>query len=214
MKVFGSSYSFSIVLVVGIAALLVLHSFAAGIATVDHSEQQDEYIVESKQGRVFWRADAHRGVIPLCEGKLVFFEKKLVDARFRVCMDSLRNTDIDYELMRVVFENTMKSKEIFHTSRFPFSNFTLCCAEQLGNDSLLIAGDLEIKEINNCIRFKTYLSRSGDSLIINSDTIYIDRTNWGIFAMSKTYGAGEESYIVSDTIQFQIRLSGIRSKKE
>lgn len=174
--------------------------------TAKHKEQIFE--IDPSQSRIFWHVDAHSGVIPLCEGKLVMHGKKLVDAQFKVCMDSIRNLDIDYDLMRSVLENTIKSKEIFNVERYPYSYFSLCCSENTGNDSLFVSGDLLIKNIEHCVRFNSFFQLSGDSITANTDTIYIDRTNWGIFAMTKKYSHGENSYIVSDTIQFQIKLSG------
>lgn len=170
--------------------------------------EEQVFVIDASQSRIFWRVDAHSGIIPLCEGELVMDGKVLIDAQFRVCMDSLRNIDIDYHLMRSVFENTIKSKEIFHTSRFPFSYFKFCGSEMSGKDSIRIAGDLVIKDIENCIRFNSYFLLKGDSIRANTDTINIDRTDWGIFAMTEKYRTSESSFLVSDTIQFQIKLLG------
>lgn len=195
-------------LIVLSAFLLLTSGILADTKPQTNKEQQLVYVIDESQSRIFWRVDAHTGFIPMCEGELVVVNNELVDAQFRVCMDSLYNIDIDYDLMRAVFENTIKSKEIFHTERFPYGYFKLCYSEKLGNDSLNITGDLIIKDIENCIRFKSFLSFVGDSISANTDTIYIDRTNWGIFAMTKKYRTSESSYLVSDTVQFQIKLAG------
>jgi polyisoprenoid-binding protein YceI len=124
-------------------------------------------------------------------------------------MDSLRNLDIDYELMRTVLENTIKSKEIFHTSRYPHAFFRFDASEAISTDSLLIAGDLEIRGIENCITFKTFINQNGDSLSANTDTISIDRLRWGVIAMSKEFGKSDDGYVISDSFQMQIQLTGI-----
>lgn len=190
------------------AFLLLTSSILADIKPQSNEEQQLVYVIDDSQSRVFWRIDAHSGIIPMCQGELFVANNELVDVQFRVCMDSLYNIDIDYDLMRTVFENTIKSKEIFHTERFPYGYFKYCCGEKLGNDSINIAGDLILKDIENCIRFKSFIHIEGDSISANTDTIYIDRTNWGIFAMTKKYRTSESSFLVSDTVQFQIKLSG------
>ncbi|MCK9452766.1 MAG: YceI family protein [Bacteroidales bacterium] len=200
--------SWHIITLVFGAILLLSGSFPADKNPEAGKGQEQVFVIDETQSRIFWRVDAHNGIIPLCEGELVMQGNALIDAQFRVCMDSLRNLDIDYHLMKSVFENTIKSKEIFHTERFPYAYFKLCCSEKSGNDSLLLAGDLVIKDIENCIRFNTFFQQTGDSIQANTDTINIDRTNWGIFAMTKKYRTSESSYLVSDTIQFQIKLSG------
>lgn len=197
------------VIILFIAAVIMLSGNFPGESIPENEKKQEQiFEIDPSQSRIFWHVDAHSGIIPLCEGELIMRDMMLVDAQFKVCMDSLRNLDIDYDLMRSVLENTIKSKEIFHVERYPFSYFSLCCSEKISNDSLFVSGDLTIKDIEHCIRFNSFFQLSGDSIQANTDTIYIDRTNWGIFAMTKKHSKSENSYIVSDTIQFQIKLSG------
>jgi|GEM_PF-929865 len=200
--------NWQVIILVFVALILFSASFPEDKKHRAKAGQEQVFVIDGSQSQIFWHVDAHSGIIPLCEGELVMQGNALVDAQFRVCMDSLRNLDIDYDLMRAVFENTIKSKEVFHTERFPYGYFSLCCTENLGNDSLHISGDLILKDIEHCIRFNSFFQLSGDSIQANTDTIYIDRTNWGIFAMTKKHSKSENSYIVSDTIQFQINLYG------
>jgi polyisoprenoid-binding protein YceI len=116
--------------------------------------------------------------------------------------------DIDYELMRTVLENTIKSKEIFHTSRYPHAFFRFDAAEPVSTDSLLITGDLEIRGIENCISFNTFIKQNGGSFTASTDTISIDRIRWGVIAMSKEFGKSDDGYVISDKFQLQIMLAG------
>ena len=179
----------------------------------EKAKHRDVYLVDVENSQVHWRMDLHHGIIPLSEGKLIFENDKLIDAYFKVAMDSLRDQDIEYKLMRDIYENTIKSKEIFNTTLYPYGFFRLYSAEHISKDSHLLTGDFELMEIENCIQFKTSLSLKGDSLIANSDTISIDRISWGIIAMSKAFGKSEDSYVVSDTIRLQVRLTGVLKEK-
>ncbi|HOI33529.1 MAG TPA: hypothetical protein PLC47_12220, partial [Bacteroidales bacterium] len=72
-----------------------------------------------------WRADNHRGTTKFKSGTLGFSEEEMVEASFAIEMDSIKNTDIDYDLMRAVLENTIKSRELLHAAKFPLSYFNL-----------------------------------------------------------------------------------------
>lgn len=203
---------YKILLGLGIVAVL-FPFFISSINPDEKAKHRDVYLVDVGNSLVFWRMDLHHGIIPLSEGKLIFENDKLVDAYFKVAMDSLRDQDIEYKLMRDIYENTIKSKEIFNTALYPYGYFRLYSAEQISKDSHLLTGDFELMEIENCIQFKTSLSFKGDSVIANTDTIGIDRINWGIIALSKAFGKSEDSYVVSDTIRLQVRLNAVAEEK-
>ena len=203
---------YKILLALGFVAVL-LSGFMSFMNPDGKAKHREVYLVDVHNSQVSWRMDLHHGIIPLSEGKLVFENDKLVDAYFKVAMDSLHDKDIEYKLMRDIYENTIKSKELFYTSRYPYGFFRLYSAEQVSKDSHLLTGDFELMEIENCIQFITSLNFKGDSLIANTDTIGIDRINWGIIAMSKAFGKSEDSYVVSDTIRLQVHLTAVSDGK-
>lgn len=211
MKLFDRN-KYKLLLALSFVALL-LFGFMSFMNPGEKAKHRQVYFVDVKNSQVHWRMDLHHGIIPLSEGKLVFENDKLIDAYFKVAMDSLRDQDIEYKLMRDIYENTIKSKELFNTALYPYGFFRLYSAEQLSKDNLLLTGDFELMEIENCIQFKTSLNFKGDSLIANSDTININRLNWGIIAMSKAFGKSEDSYVVSDTIRLQVRLTAVADGK-
>ncbi|HOI32302.1 MAG TPA: YceI family protein, partial [Bacteroidales bacterium] len=79
-------------------------------------------------------------------------------------------------------------------------------SEKIAQDSLLLRGDLTLRNIPACIQFQTFLRVDENMLEAKTDSITLDRTDWGIFAMSKNHSTGDQSYIVSDTIYIQINL--------
>jgi polyisoprenoid-binding protein YceI len=191
-----------------IAVILIFLGFSHSMSGFSQ-ESSDTliYKLDINKSLLYWRADNHRGITKFGAGTIGVANKQLVEANITILMDSVRNVDIDYDLMRAVLENTIKSREILHVSKFPASYFNLCCSQRIAPDSLRVKGDLTVRDIPVCIDFKTFLAINDEFVIAESDTIAIDRTDWGIFAMSKNYGASEESYIVSDTIYIQISLT-------
>ncbi|MDY0101399.1 MAG: YceI family protein [Lentimicrobium sp.] len=208
MRFFYSYNKQLALLIFGVIFLVLFTGFAVVVSKNGKGHHYRHYTIDVSNSYIFWRLDAHRGVIPFSNGKLVFEGDKLVDAQFKVCMDSLRDLDIDYELMRTVLENTIKSKEIFHTSRYPHAFFRFDAAEPVSTDSLLITGDLEIRGIENCISFNTFIKQNGGSFTASTDTISIDRIRWGVIAMSKEFGKSDDGYVISDKFQLQIMLAG------
>ncbi len=171
------------------------------------------YKVDINQSLLYWRAENHWGTLKFKLGAVGAVEGELVEANFTLTMDSVRNSDIDYDLMRSVLENTIKSQELLDAKKYPFSYFDLCCTQKIAPDSIILKGDLTLKDIPVCISFKSFVRWDDQSFEAQTDTIAIDRTDWGIFAMSKTYGGGDESYIVSDTIFLQIEIKADRISK-
>ncbi|MDY0342564.1 MAG: YceI family protein [Lentimicrobium sp.] len=196
---------------------LVVMGLFSGFASMVNKKgkpvQAKAYLIDVDNSQVFWRLDAHSGVIPIVGGKLVFIDDNLVDAHIKVHMDSLRNLDIDYKLMRTVLENTIKSKEVFQTEQYPYAFFRFYTSKKIAKDSLLVAGDLEIKEIENCIQFKTAVKFSDGSVVANTDTINVDRIRWGITSMSKAFVTSNEGYIISDVFKLQISLTAVLKRE-
>lgn len=168
-----------------------------------------QYQIDTANSVLYWRADIHRGVIPLCNGVLTVVNNSLNDGTFSLCMDSITNTNIDYYLMKTVLENTLKSKEFFYTEKFPKAVFDIYSSSLNEQNKLSVSGDLTLKGITKCISFEAKLETAGDSLFAMSDSIRIDRTDWGIFTMSKKYVKGDEAYIVSDTLVLVVKITAV-----
>jgi polyisoprenoid-binding protein YceI len=168
-----------------------------------------QYQIVTANSVLYWRADIHRGTIPFCKGVLTVENNSLNDGTFSLCMDSITNTNIDYYLMKTVLENTLKSKEFFFTDKFPKAVFDIYSSFTNEQNKLSISGDLTLKDITKCISFEAKLEITGDSLFAMSDSIRIDRTDWGIFTMSKKYVKGDEAYIVSDTLVLIVKIAAV-----
>lgn len=169
--------------------------------------------VETDKSQLFWRVQNHRGHVQLKDGTISVHQNQIVGAKMTILMDSLKNTDIDYDLMRSVFENTIKSREFMYTEKHPFSYFDFYSAKKIGKDSVLIQGNFTLRDITSCIQFRAKVGWEGETLKANTDTIILDRTKFGIFAMSKRFGISENSYEVSDSIRIQINLDAKKVRK-
>ncbi len=173
--------------------------------------QKRSYIIDASQSKVIWSIDAHNGEVTICKGSIMTEGNEIIDGHFEICMDSIIDVDIDYELMRHVLENTLKSKELFDAKKYPYASFDIYKTTTQSDSISMIYGDLVVKGIEKCITLEARTQFDHKVFKAQSGPIKIDRTDWGITAMSKKYSTSEENYIVSDTITLQVHITAIFS---
>ncbi|MCD4695640.1 MAG: YceI family protein [Bacteroidales bacterium] len=164
------------------------------------------YEVDCEKSEIEWFCGKHTGYVKLKNGNLYLKDNRIAGGDFSILMDSIVNTDIDYELMRLTLMNILKSKDFFDIEKFPISRFTITRIEKIESDKYCISGLLKIKDMERLITFHSDIRKEGDSISAVSDKFIIDRTKWGITTMSKDYVESEESFVVSDEIRFVIHL--------
>jgi len=168
------------------------------------------YEMDTEQSYLAWSCDKHYGVVPLKSGEIQVVKKAVVAGSFVVNMDSLKDIDIDYMLMRKTLHNTLKSSFFFDVAKFPTAEFVLDYAEPVGNNYFQVSGDLRVKDIVNCIHFKSKIMFDEKAFSAISDTFDVDRTQYGITIYSPGEADDDQSVVVSDEIHFVVHLSGKR----
>lgn len=168
------------------------------------------YDMDTVQSYLSWSCDKHYGIVPLKSGKIQVVKQAVVAGSFVVNMDSLKDLDIDYMLMRETLHNTLKSGFFFDVANFPTAEFVLDYAEPVENNYFQISGDLRVKDIVNCIHFKSKIMFDEKAFSAISDTFDVDRTQYGITIYSPEEAADDQSVVVSDEIHFVVHLSGKR----
>lgn len=100
-------------------------------------------------------AGKHEGTIELKNGFLVIRNQELVGGHFIVDMSSISVTDIpEHEpIPRKNLINHLKSSDFFNIAKFPTSEFQITSVKQVTIDSLMITGNLTIKNITKGIEF-------------------------------------------------------------
>jgi len=182
--------------------------FSSEFKSADNSKIVDSasYSINSNVSKVEWFIDIHNGVVLLKDGYLIIDDNQIIQGEFNICMDSIINKDIDYELMRLTLQNTLRSDVFFDSENFPCSTFTIDHVSQKNNSEYIITGDLKVMEISKCLSFNANIVFEDDKLTAISDTIIIDRTDWGINSMSKTDVKSDKSFIVPDEFRIVVTL--------
>jgi len=175
-------------------------------------EDAKQYIVDTKNSEVKWFCSKHKGSVKFKSGKLFLVENKIVDGYFSVSMDSIRDIDIDYDLMRGTLENVLKSADFFNVKVFPTTTFKILKPIFKKENEYSLLGVLKILNTSKPISFNCKLHINKDTLFAASESFSIDRTKWGITNSSKKYAESDAAFIVSDKISFIVNIKASLQK--
>jgi len=97
------------------------HSTKVQIFTTDTTV----YIIDTDSSKIKWECDLHNGYVLFENGELKVVNGKIVDGTLNACMESIVDLDIDYELMQLTLQNTLKSIDFFYSEKYHFSKFAI-----------------------------------------------------------------------------------------
>ncbi len=166
------------------------------------------FLMDTTESYLAWNCDSHHGTVPLQSGIIKIANGEIVSGNFKLKMDSIKDLDIDYPLMRHTLENTLRSEFFFDVANFPTADFYIDYTLPNKNNKLLIAGDLWIRGLVNCISFESNIHYDQKEFTAVSDTFQINRINWNITIYSQQEAKSNEAVIVSDNIGFVVHLKG------
>ena len=169
------------------------------------------YSINTDSSKVEWACDLHHGYLLLENGNLAIIADDLVSGNFKICMESITDLDIDYDLMRETLQNTLKSIEFFNTEKYHYSSFEI---DYVDNANKTIYGDLTFLGVTKCVELKYNLTLSNDSIVAVTNEIVIDRTDWGNISMSQDDAKSDKSFIVPNDVKIKVTLVGTKSHPE
>lgn len=170
-----------------------------------NSPTKDTLEVDLFESSIHWKgtkmrgAGKHEGEIQLQDGYFLTDQNKLVGGRFTMNMNTIQVTDIPKHepVPRKRFNDHMRSKDFFNTEKYPTSEFTILEIKDLTNDSILITGNLTIKEITRSIKFK---AKSKEKEFSTKFTF--DRFDWNI----AYEGSWADKTLVDKNIELTLKL--------
>jgi len=168
------------------------------------------YIIDTDSSKVEWFCDLHHGYVLFENGVLKVVDGNIIDGTLNVCMESIIDLEIDYELMRLTLQNTLKSIEFFHSDKYHFSNFTIDHIEN-AESSPTIYGDITILGVTKCINFQYDLILESDTLQVKTEEIILDRSDFGNTSMSEEDAKSDQSFIVPNDFKIVVTLVGVKS---
>lgn len=187
-------------------AILMVFVFSIGAYADMNLPAGEDYKVDTSKSIIHWKCDNHDGVLKIKEGSLIVENGKIAGGEFKIKMNSIKNNDIENDLMRGTLENILKSKDFFHVEKYPEATFTITNSEKKADGSYWIAGDLKLLNKSRRICFNADVLYKDNYVEAETETFSIDRTKWGVTTYSPDYAKSDASFIVSNSIDFTIHL--------
>ncbi|RLD61783.1 MAG: hypothetical protein DRI95_13855 [Bacteroidetes bacterium] len=168
--------------------------------------EADTYILDCDNSQINWYCVTHTGYVKFKKGKVFLADGNIVDGNFEICMDSINDVDIDYQLMKEVLVNTLKSEDFFDIKKFPLANFDMVRVKNNSDNTYEVVGNLTVKNITNQIRFNSNIQFQDSLIVVESERFAIDRTKWGLTIYSENFEQTDKSFLFTDLVEIQILL--------
>ena len=165
----------------------------------------DTIRIDLSKSNIHWKgtkmsgAGKHEGEIELQSGFLIKENNQLVNGSFVADMTTIGVTDIpEHEpVPRDNLNNHLKSSDFFDVEKFPTSAFEITKVKQVTSDSLLISGNLTLKDVTKNIEFG---AKYQDKIFTTKFTF--DRFQWNI----AYEGNFADKTLVDKDVELTIRL--------
>lgn len=131
-------------------------------ATAVNPVAGDTVGIDILRSRILWKgtkmegSGKHEGEIKLEDGYLIMSNGNLSAGKFTIDMQSITVSDIPAHepVPRERLTTHLKSADFFNADKYPFSQLEITTVERLPSDSLLLHGNLRIKDVEKNIEFK------------------------------------------------------------
>jgi polyisoprenoid-binding protein YceI len=171
--------------------------------------------IDTANSYVNWFCTQHSGRIKIKRGNLSFDGDSIKEMSITLNMNTISNEDITNKLLKGTLENILKSPDFFHVEKYPEATFVIHNYKKENDNSYRLTGDIHILRNDICSTFPVVMSRTKDSIYLTSKPVILNRTDWGIYYLSANNRypeEGDESLIVSDTIEITLNIKGIKAK--
>lgn len=183
--------------------------------TVNNAENNITFVVDTAQSILHWDCH-HLGNLSFKEGQVILTkDNEPIAMNLTIDMTSIKNIDIDNELLQGTLENVLKSNEFFDVQNYPEAKFESHSITKISEGKYKFVGDFIIFGNGICHEFDGTIKVEGNSLYFNTNTFIIDRTDWGLFYVSANNPSPkkeETGFVVTDTILLHTHI--VAYKKE
>lgn len=152
----------------------------------------------------------HTGTINVADGYIDFSEEGIKNGEVVIDMTTIAITDIDDPKTNGDFLAHLQNDDFFSVDKFKTAKLLINETVKKGNNTLLLKGDLTIKDITNPVSFTATVEVFTDFLHSMGE-IVIDRTQYNI-----RYGSGKflqnlGDGLIYDDFVLQFKLIGQKS---
>ena len=177
---------------------------AGNISTID---------IDAGKSLIQWRGTkmrglgSHEGTLQLKEGKFLFRGDSLVGGAFVADMEKITITDIPKHDVIPIRNLTSHLKKEFRTDKYPTATFEITQVRYLKEDSLLVWGNMRIKDVRKNIRIPVKIRASHLQHRQFHTEFVLNRFAWTI----GEDGSWLEKKVVDPEFRVRLQLVPIRS---
>lgn len=172
-----------------------------------HSGDKNYIAVDAKQSVVQYKGskligDSHSGYVYISKGELLMEGGQLTGGTVEVDMNTI--ADIEHGSKNGLVDH-LKSPDFFDVPKFPFAYMVITKVSTVNATEKEVTGNLTIKGITHPVTFPATVEIKDDGLYANAKLI-IDRTKWGVRYDSGKFFDLVKDKIISDDIEFIIKI--------
>lgn len=167
--------------------------------------QASIYALDKAQSQCRWTGKAAFSLYPLSgevivqSGHLTVAENAIMDAALEIDLRTIKSDD--YEDLT----DHLKSKDFFHTKKYPTARFSLVRPVDLQNSSSELEGAFTIKEHTQVEAFNIEVEPTGNGIWLKG-TIELDRTAYGVVYNSPSIFQGVGENAIADVFEMRFSL--------
>lgn len=174
----------------------------------------EKYTIDTKESEITWYGSmfitskgSHTGFINISKGELLI-EKgaKLVGGTVEVDMNTI--SDEGHGTNNNLIDH-LKSPDFFEVEKFPYSTFAVIMVTPAKGDSVNVTGSLNIKGITRTVTFPATIEVK-DDVLRATGKLSIDRIQFDVRYKSRAFGLAIADDLISDTIEFEVKMVGRR----
>ncbi len=164
------------------------------------------YTIATADSVVNWKGakavgSAHTGTIDISEGALTLADGSLVSGSFVIDMTTIASNDG----ANARLAQHLKDDDFFGVATFPTATLVINSAEDLGDGTYAVTGDLTIKEITNPIEF-TAAASEADGLVTATADIVFDRALYDVQYGSESFFSDLGNDLINDEVEISVEL--------
>lgn len=171
---------------------------------------QKTYVADNEATRIDWKGNKiigseHVGTIDLQSGWLSIDGGVITGGEFVIDMNSISDTDVKDEKMRLRLEGHLKSDDFFGVEKYPVSKLVIIEADKFSDNTAPVRGNLTIKGTTHPVEFFATESKVGD-VITYTATITFDRSLYNVRFGSGKFFSNLGDNAINDEIELEVKL--------
>lgn len=172
----------------------------------------EKYVaIDTKESVVTWKGSnsfgTHTGYVYLSKGELMMENGQLTGGTVEVDMNTIEDEGHGSNSGLI---DHLKDPDFFDVKKFPFSTFDITGVVSHGGN-MAVTGNLTIKGITHPVGFPVTWEVK-DGIIQANGRLVIDRTKWDIRYQSGKFFDGLKDKVISDDIEFQMKIVAKQDK--